>query len=228
MAETKTDIESAKSLAFAHRKATANADVSYEQSQQAYNVWAGLYEQTLSSLGRTAHVRTAECAANSFPRESRDGVRILDVGAGTGMVGKELKQLEFSHVDALEPNEVMLDKARKRGIYENYYVEYLTEEPSSIPEDSYDAVTGCGIFAESAHVPFGALDEMIRVVKSGGYIILSARSAFVGGTEEGKKLETVMEKLEKNKKWKKVTEDRLSDYTKNIKESGIIWKFQVM
>ena len=38
---------------------------------------------------------------------------------------------------------------------------------NTFPSDTYDAITGCGIYAIDAHVPQDAIYEMIRLVKPG-------------------------------------------------------------
>ena len=47
-------------------------------------------------------------------------IRILDVAAGTGIVGQVLNQLGFSDVDALDVSEKMLKKAREKNVYRNF------------------------------------------------------------------------------------------------------------
>ena len=36
------------------------------------------------------HIDTAQLVASYFPEETRDSVQILDIGAGTGLVGMEV------------------------------------------------------------------------------------------------------------------------------------------
>jgi len=50
------------------------------------------------------------------------------------LVWFELLKKGFSNIDALEPNGTMLDLARKRGLYKNYYLEYITADPCSLAE----------------------------------------------------------------------------------------------
>jgi len=40
--------------------------------------------------GYSAHILVKEYLCDVIPRKSRDGVRILDVGAGSGLVAKEV------------------------------------------------------------------------------------------------------------------------------------------
>jgi len=48
----------------------------------------------------------------------------------------QLRQVGFTNIDALDPNEALLEIAKKRDVYNRYFMEYLTAEPCSIPEGS--------------------------------------------------------------------------------------------
>jgi len=55
----------------------------------------------------------------------------------------KLRQVGFTNIDALDPNEVLLDIAKQRGVYDRYFMEYLTAEPCSIPEGSFVCSFDC-------------------------------------------------------------------------------------
>ncbi|XP_053405262.1 uncharacterized protein LOC123545539 [Mercenaria mercenaria] len=147
-----------------------DGDSAFQTAQGHYLDWAKSYDQLTSITGWTGPSKVADVTAGCFTPEQRDCVRILDVGAGTGLVAKELSKRGFRHIDALDPSEAMLSEAKKVGVYENYIIDFLSSDsPTSIPDswsDSYDALTGSGIFADG-HVPFEALHKMIRLVKPG-------------------------------------------------------------
>ena len=42
----------------------------------------------------------------------------------------QLRENGFKIIDALEPSEPMLDEARKDNLYQNYFVEYITKDPT--------------------------------------------------------------------------------------------------
>ncbi|XP_060591756.1 uncharacterized protein LOC132746573 [Ruditapes philippinarum] len=153
--------------------------VSIKETQTLYQKWACSYNKDCELLGYSGPARVAQRVADLFPVDVRDNVNILDVGAGTGLVAVELKKLGFKNLDALEPSEPMLLEAKKDNLYNNYYQEFLTESPTTLSGDTYDVITGSGIYGEGAHVPCKALYEMIRLVKPGGYIILAARHEVV-------------------------------------------------
>lgn len=155
-----------------------------------------------------------------------ENVRILDVAAGTGLVAKELREFGFRHIDALEPSEAMLKEAKKAHLYENYFIEYISQSQTTISENSYDVVTGSGLYANEAHVPCEALYEMIRLVKPGGLIVLCGRNHLLNDSETYKRLEPLMNKLESDQKWKKVSREIWPGYLKGI--DGVAWCYQVL
>ncbi|XP_060558746.1 ubiquinone biosynthesis O-methyltransferase-like [Ruditapes philippinarum] len=199
---------------------------SVEESQKNYGKWAETYEKDLLQFGYSAYLAVCKQICEKFPPESRSSVRILDIGAGTGLVAKELRQQGFKNIDALEPQETMLNEARKLNLYENYFQTFITEKPSDIPANTYDALTGSGIYAAGAHVPCEALIEMIRLVKPGGYITLSTRHSLIQEAEAYKDLEPLMNRLEADGKWKKESREIWPRFY--LDKDGIVWCFKVL
>ncbi|XP_031555891.1 uncharacterized protein LOC116292676 [Actinia tenebrosa] len=127
--------------------------------------------------------------------------RILDVGSGTGLVGEELKRLNYTNLDALEPSEKSNDVARAKGLYNNIFVEILgSDKQLSIQSNTYDAVVSIGVFSKGIVKAEGAMDEMVRVVKPGGLICFSIREDVMFDKEYGH--EAKMAELSDNKAWK--------------------------
>ncbi|XP_052806198.1 uncharacterized protein LOC128235416 [Mya arenaria] len=195
-----------------------------DQSQEAYVKWTSTYEQDLKSEGYRAPEMTSKYVCDVIPKESRASMRLLDIGAGTGLVAKLLRERGFRCIDALEPNDTMLQEARKQGLYENYFVEYITPQPTSLPEGTYDVLTGSGIYAPGGHVPHDAILEMIRLVKKGGYIVLVTRPNLLTADGPYEQLEPLMRRLEEEGRWRTVHRDVFPKYYRNY--DGIAWVFQ--
>ncbi|XP_072018203.1 uncharacterized protein [Amphiura filiformis] len=51
--------------------------------------------------------------------------QVIDIAAGTGYIGIEIKKLGFENVDGLEPLEVMIEK-QPEGVYGKVYKEKIT------------------------------------------------------------------------------------------------------
>jgi SAM-dependent methyltransferase len=100
--------------------------------------------------------------------------RILDAGAGTGLLGEALVEHGFTQLDALDLSPAMLAVARRKGIYGS-----LTEgrlgDPLAFETGEYDAVVACGVLT-TGHAPASCLDELVRITRSGGHVIFTLRS----------------------------------------------------
>ncbi|MEE8244654.1 MAG: class I SAM-dependent methyltransferase, partial [Pseudomonadales bacterium] len=68
----------------------------------------------------------------------RDG-RILDGGAGTGLMGETLTQAGFTHLEAMDPSAGLLAQAAKKNIYRETRLMKLGD-PLDYPDDTFDGV----------------------------------------------------------------------------------------
>lgn len=110
----------------------------------------------------------------SLFQDERLSKRILDAGAGTGLVGQHLKDLGYTNVDGLDISQEMLNIAHDKGIYKNLICAPLSEKKiDQIQSGSYDALISSGTITV-AHVKPPALDEIVRLVKPGKYHLLEA------------------------------------------------------
>ncbi|XP_072018206.1 methyltransferase-like protein 27 [Amphiura filiformis] len=118
--------------------------------------------------------------------------QMIDIAAGSGLLGFEMKKLGFENIDGLEPLEDMINM-QISGIYGKLYRELISKEtPTSIPTGSYDcAVVGAGIYA--GHIEADALPEIIRYVKPGGFIILNIGDYWYRFKQFGPALETKLQ-----------------------------------
>ena len=48
-------------------------------------------------------------------------LNLIDIGCGTGLVGVELHKNNFTRVDALDPENVMIKTSRAKGVYTNLF-----------------------------------------------------------------------------------------------------------
>ena len=141
-----------------------------QELAERYDQWAKEYDKDLEQdfewLGPQ---RAAEVFAKHVPK----GARILDAGAGTGLVGQVLSQLGYRNLVAVDLSLGMLDEARKKGIYQEYHKMMLGEQ-LDFPDHSFDAVISVGVFTVG-HAPASSFDELVRVTKPGGHIVFSLR-----------------------------------------------------
>ncbi|XP_072018207.1 uncharacterized protein [Amphiura filiformis] len=118
--------------------------------------------------------------------------RILDIAAGSGFLGIQMKKVGFENIDGLEPVEDMI-KNQPEGVYGKIYRELISKEsPTSIPTGSYDCVV-IGGSVNSCNIQADALPEIIRVVKPGGVITFNIGDFWYRFKQFGHALETKLQ-----------------------------------
>ncbi|XP_013386216.1 methyltransferase-like protein 27 [Lingula anatina] len=153
-------------------KRVLDKNASNQDIVEAYNDWAQIYDDSVKSLNYECPSVAAEEMKKLF-QEKQDAL-ILDAAAGTGLVGSELKKCGFHNLDALDASEEMLEIAKKKKLYKNVVCDFLGPNRLDIPDDTYDAVVIVGSF-NPGHVNGSCLAELIRIVKSDGYIVIVMR-----------------------------------------------------
>ncbi len=112
-------------------------------------------------------------AAETFQQFVPTESKVLDAGAGTGLVGVELHRLGYTNIDAMDMSQGMLDEAGRKGVYSDFY-QMVMGEPLDLETGSYDAVIGVGVLT-LGHAPAHSLDELARVVRPGGLVVFTLR-----------------------------------------------------
>jgi len=138
-----------------------------------YDDWCDKYDEDLVIVGNyTGHIKCVE----AFLKLGLDRkVNILDLAAGTGLLGAEVQSHGYEHVDGLDASLGMLGQARKQQIYQEYIVA-MVDGLGSIPlnDGSYDVVMSSNGFAPGQIYP-KAIPEILRVIRPGGYLIWTMR-----------------------------------------------------
>ena len=60
----------------------------------------------------------------------------------------QLKLQGFQHIDALDPSEGMLEKAKSRNLYDRYICDYITDKQLDIPESKCPNVTTVYVYMQ--------------------------------------------------------------------------------
>ena len=139
-------------------------------SHESFMSHVSLFHQVTGEAGYVAY-KTCTPIFDQLLRDKFDSkhseLRIIDAGAGTGIVGKVLQDLGYTNIDALDISQKMLDEAKKLNVYKNFFCAPLSEEPvAEIANDQYDALICIGTLTVG-HVKPSAFDEILRIVKSG-------------------------------------------------------------
>ena len=141
-----------------------------EQIEERYDQWANEYDEDLADDFGYVMPRMA---AEIFERFVAKEARVLDAGAGTGLVGVELNRLGYINLEAMDISRGMLEVAGAKNVYGALHQKVMGE-PLGFATDSYDAAIGVGVLT-LGHAPASSLDELVRVTKPGGVIAFTLR-----------------------------------------------------
>jgi len=108
-------------------------------------------------------------------------VNILDLGCGTGLVGKNLAESGFTNIYGVDISPNMLEEASFKGVYRELD-EHTLGDPENLPDkfkNQFDFVTCAGLINNN-HMDYLLFEEMLLSCKQGGYIVFAARFSFMG------------------------------------------------
>jgi predicted TPR repeat methyltransferase len=136
-----------------------------------YDGWAATYDDGFAATA--AYIYPEEVAA-LYAREGGAGP-VLDVGAGTGLVGRALCARGIAPVDGLDLSAEMLAVARVRGGYRALIEADLTR-PLPVPDSAYAGAVSAGTFTHG-HVGADAVARVARVCAPGALLALGVNAA---------------------------------------------------
>ena len=108
-----------------------------------------------------------EVVSTFLPHAPNKGIKILDAGCGSGLVGEELSKEGYSIIHGADIAAKLMNSI-PAGIYQELHNIDLNK-PINFIDDFFDAVLCVGTFT-FGHVKARALSEFTRIVKSGGII----------------------------------------------------------
>lgn len=136
---------------------------------RTYDAWAATYDAEMAALG---YRHPTICLA-MLARHVPPGGPVLDAGAGTGLLGEWLRITGYAPVEAVDISRGMLAVAAAKGVYDRLAEGDLT---ARLPfEDGRFAACVCAGVFTTGHVGPEGLDELLRVVRPGGVLVLSVK-----------------------------------------------------
>lgn len=148
-----------------------------QDSVRLYKDWADTYDASFAaSHGYIMHEHVARAYVNAGGYQP-----VLDVGAGTGLCGAALRARGLDQVEATDISPEMLDVAREKKIYTTLFTGDILAG-LSVDDGAYAGVVSSGTFTHG-HVGPEALDEVLRVTRSGGWVAISINTEHF--TEQG-------------------------------------------
>lgn len=146
-----------------------------EQTLNHYRSWAETYDKEVSEVnGYAQPQRVAEMATQLQPNQD---ARILDAGCGSGLSGEALKAAGFNNIDGCDFSPEMLEKSLEKGCYSKLFEADLNATIPDTADESYDMATCVGVFS-FGHVYPDACDELLRVLKPGGHLVIALNEPY--------------------------------------------------
>lgn len=149
----------------------AYAMSSAEEVKALYRTWSHSYDAVFS-----------DGQGYQLPREvvtafvGAGGVGpVLDVGAGTGLVGTMLRRMNTQPVDGIDLSDEMLEVAHNKGDYRGLFAKDVTE-PLDLIDAPYAGVISAGTFT-LGHVGPDALGNLLDIAASNALFVISVNAA---------------------------------------------------
>lgn len=142
-----------------------------EEIAALYDGWAGTYDAEMAAAG---YRHPTICLALLSRHLPRGAAPLLDAGAGTGLIGEWLSIMGYPHVEALDISRGMLARAAEKGVYAALHNLALG---GALPfaDGAFAGVISAGVFT-TGHVGAEGLDELIRITRPGGVIVLTVKN----------------------------------------------------
>ncbi|UCE98444.1 MAG: class I SAM-dependent methyltransferase [Dehalococcoidia bacterium] len=192
-----------------------------EELEARYDHWAKDYDQ---DLAKDFTYRGPPAAVEYFARYVRTDAKVLDAGAGTGLVGEILSKMGYCDLIAMDMSQDMLREARKKKVYKKLH-RMVMGETLGFKTNCFDAVICVGTLT-LGHAPASSLYELVRITKPGGCIVYTLRPDIY----QEKGFEQIQAELESAGSWKLVEEsDKIQILPKG--EPDIyhqVWVYQVI
>lgn len=160
---------------------TPSVDAAYELSspddnRRLYADWADTYDSTYVDV---TGYRFPEVAAKAYVAEAGMWPAV-DIGCGTGLVADHLPKSAV--IDGLDISPEMLAVARAKGRYRALVEADLTKPLTAIGDGEYQGLISSGTFTHG-HVGPEVLGELLRILRRGALVTLTANSTYMAKTD---------------------------------------------
>lgn len=143
-----------------------------EDSIKLYKKWAETYDKDFAINSKYISPKKISIFFNKY--SSKSDTPILDVGAGTGLIGKFLNKKNNKNLIGIDISSEMLEQAKSKKCYTSVIVADLTKK-IPLKSNSIGSIVSAGTFTHG-HVGPESFDELLRVTKPGGLFVISINS----------------------------------------------------
>ena len=110
---------------------------------------------------------------------NKEEIEVIDIGAGSGRVGRQLAKTGFKKIDGVDASQGLLDHAKASGAYRNLHCLFLGEGkwPFEEAREHYDLVVSSGVWL-AGHIPAHGMNEVVATIKKGGLWVTAMRTLY--------------------------------------------------
>jgi predicted TPR repeat methyltransferase len=145
-----------------------------DDSRRLYASWAKTYD---TGFADAMDYRLPGAVARAFAAAGGRGP-VLDIGAGTGLLGADLAGLGIGPIDGTDISPEMLAAAARKGHYRHLFEGDVTAR-LDVAGESYAGIVSSGTFT-CGHVGPEAIHELLRIAAPGALFVLSVNAAHWG------------------------------------------------
>jgi predicted TPR repeat methyltransferase len=146
--------------------ARARSLSSVEEAARLYADWASTYDDDVfGELGFTGSARIAELLVSFLPDLHEP---VVDLGCGTGAVGRRLAQLGVTTIDGVDLSPEMIAIAARTGAYRRLTAADLNDLPNGA-NATYTASVSAGTFT-TGHVGPGVVPRLVELLRPDGFV----------------------------------------------------------
>ena len=152
-----------------------NVNTTPDVIQDKYDKWAEKYDTDMSNCSYGAPSSALKAfLENAEEHGIKKDSRIIDVGAGTGIVGALLQKEGYTNIAAVDISPDMLQIARGKNCYNKFICGGLGNNSLSIPDNEYDGLLCIGCITPGHINPMG-IKEMLDMIRPGGLYLITVR-----------------------------------------------------
>lgn len=134
-----------------------------QETRSFYQHWAAGYDDELRAAGYASPERTAAAMAATVADVRAP---LLDIGCGTGLSGKALRDHGFSTFDGTDFSAEMLAIAEDKEVYRKLFKSDLND-PIPVRPGDYTNFAAVGVFSPG-HAPPTLIDSVVALLPGGG------------------------------------------------------------
>ena len=142
-----------------------------EDVASLYDSWSESYDAEMATAGYRHPSICLALVSRHLPSGSGP---VLGAGAGTGVLGAWLEIMGYGPVEGLDVSPGMLAVAARKGGYAKLH-ELTLGRDLPFADGHFAGIISAGVFT-SGHVGAEGLDELVRICRPGGVIVLTVKN----------------------------------------------------